>query len=163
MSFGTGHHKTTSLMIEQMLTMDLMGKKVLDMGSGTGILAIVASKLKAKEVLAIDIDDCAFQNACENKDLNKAFNVTIEMGDSQQLKGRIFDVILANISRNVLLTDIPCYSACLFKGGQLLVSGIYKFDMDMVIECARSHQLVYMKDLERNHWVSLLFNKKNFK
>ena len=113
MSFGTGHHETTSLMVTQMLHMEFDGKTVLDMGCGTGVLGILATKLNAKHVTAIDIDEWAFQNTLENCRINQSDSIKILHGDIHSIQDMYFDIILANIDRNILLQDIPFYAKAL--------------------------------------------------
>ena len=160
MSFGTGHHETTSLMIEQMLSMPFDGKKVLDMGCGTGVLAIMASMLKAKSVLAIDIDEWAYENTIENCQNNKATNVSALMGDIELISEKQFDIILANINRNILLKQISHYAHSQSNGGLLLLSGIYLEDLPMIQKCAENHTYEFLSVLKKNNWIAALFTKK---
>jgi ribosomal protein L11 methyltransferase len=160
MSFGTGHHETTGLMIEQMLSMTFDSKKVLDMGCGTGVLAILASMLKAESVLAIDIDEWAYTNTIENCELNQASDVTVLMGDIELISGNQFDIILANINRNILLKQISHYSDTQPKEGLLLLSGIYLEDLPMIQNCAENHNYEYLSVLKKNNWIAVLFSKK---
>ncbi len=159
MSFGTGHHETTSLMIELMLDMDLESKRILDMGCGTGILAIFASMKKASAVTAIDIDEWAYKNAAENCSRNNVTNVDILQGDSSLLTGKQFDLILANINRNVLMEDIPTYATCLPSGGQLQLSGFYSSDLPDIIAEAYKNGLEPVRHLTKKDWVAVLFRK----
>jgi ribosomal protein L11 methyltransferase len=153
MSFGTGHHETTGLMIGEILNMDIVGKKVLDMGCGTAVLAILASKRGAQNVLAIDIDDWCTENSLENIALNNAKNIIVETGDASLLTGKQFDIILANINRNILLNDIKIYSQCLIKGGKLYMSGFYKEDIPVIEEELNRNNLLLKKFEEKNNWV----------
>lgn len=159
MSFGTGHHDTTWLMLERMLSMDIEGKAVLDMGSGTGVLAILAEKLGASKVDAIDIDDWSQENCQENADLNGCRLIQAEIGDASLLPGRSFDVVLANINRNVLVTDMPVYSSVLKPGGQLQLSGFFPTDQDILVESAVQNGLSFVEGKERNGWMTLGFVK----
>ena len=132
MAFGTGHHQTTWLMIHELFNTEIRGKEVLDMGCGTGILAIIAEKLGAKAVLAIDNDEWAFKNAIENVQVNKCNIIQVMQGDASLLPGKQFDVILANINRNVLLNDIKFYRKSLKSGGTLLLSGFFDYDIPTI-------------------------------
>ena len=130
MSFGTGHHETTSLIISELLNADLKGKSVLDMGCGTSILAILASMRGAEAVTAIDIDDWCVENSRENLALNNINNVVVESGDADSLNGKgPFDIIIANINRNILLADMKKYVACMKKDSELFMSGFYVQDI----------------------------------
>lgn len=155
MSFGTGHHETTHMMIQHLLGMDLKGKSVLDMGCGTAILAILASMKGAFTVDAIDIDNWCYLNSLENVARNQCNNITVEEGDKSLLPGRSYDVIIANINRNILLDDMAQYAQCLNSGGHLLLSGFYHQDIPAIDECCRALGLQMQNQLERNAWVSL--------
>lgn len=160
MAFGTGHHETTSLMIEQMLSLDFKGKQVLDMGCGTGVLAMMASKLGADHVLAIDIDEWSYKSSMENCTMNGVKNVTIELGDIELIAGKTFHVILANINRNILLNQIPHYANTLVQQGLLLMSGIYRTDFDMIRQAAEDNGFTNLSVIEKNNWIAVLFKKK---
>ena len=155
MSFGTGHHETTHMMIQHLLGMDLKGKTALDMGCGTAILAILASMKGALTVDAIDIDNWCYLNSLENVARNQRENITVEEGDKSLLPGRRYDVIIANINRNILLDDMAQYTQCLNPGGHLLLSGFYHHDIPAIDECCRELGLQMQNQLERNAWVSL--------
>ena len=129
MSFGTGHHETTHLMIEHLLEVDLQGKNVLDMGCGTGILAIFSEMRGASEVEAIDIDPWCYENSLENVARNECRKIKVFEGDVRLLKDQQFDLIIANINRNILLNDMSNYVNCLKTGGLLLLSGFYRDDI----------------------------------
>jgi ribosomal protein L11 methyltransferase len=159
MSFGTGHHPTTFLMIRWILETDLQNKQLLDMGSGTGILSILASMKGAREVMAIDNDEWAYQNALENVKQNKRNNVQVIQGTINNLQQEQFDIILANINLNILLQDIPDYAKHLKKEGTLIVSGIYSDDMSRINEMAQSNGLENMGYKEKNRWVAVAFKK----
>lgn len=160
MSFGTAHHETTQLMIEFMLEMDFGNRQVLDMGTGTGILAIMAEKLGAGQVIAIDNDEWSYHNALENVSRNNASLVTVVQGDAGSLKDYgNYDVILANITRNILLNDIPIYKNHLKSGGFLLLSGFYNDDIILFQSHSAEWNLSFMRKKEKNNWVSLLFSK----
>ena len=157
MSFGTGHHETTHLMIQQLLDLELDGKSVLDMGCGTGILAIFTEMKGAAKIDAIDIDDWCYENAVENTEKNQCNNITVYKGDASLLAGKGYDVIIANINRNVLLQDIEIYAKNLTKNGVLLLSGFYKKDIPIIAKKAQQNNLLLVKTLEKNNWVSLKY------
>ena len=158
MSFGTGHHATTYLMIQQMLDMDLKDKTVLDMGCGTSVLAIFAKQMGAGKTLAIDIDEWSVENSIENAARNNV-EFTIEQGTAENLGKENFDVILANINRNILISDIPTYVSILNEGGKLLLSGLCFFDVDDILEVCTAENLTLEKKIQREEWVSLLLSK----
>lgn len=158
MSFGTGHHATTYLMIQQMLEMDFEGKKVLDMGCGTSILGIFAKKKGAADVLGIDIDEWSVENSKENTERN-AVDLRIELGTAENLGQEKFDIILANINRNILISDIPTYVSVLESCGKLLLSGLCFFDVDDILEVCQEQNLVLKNKIQREEWVSLLLEK----
>lgn len=158
MSFGTGHHPTTHLMIQQMLDMDLSGKTVLDMGCGTSVLAIFAKQRGAGRTVAIDIDEWSVENSKENAARNNV-ELDISQGTAENLGSEKFDVILANINRNILISDIPTYVSVLNNGGQLLLSGLCFFDVDDILEVCTQQHLTLKKKLQREEWVSLLLEK----
>jgi ribosomal protein L11 methyltransferase len=159
MSFGTGHHATTSLMIMEMQKTDFNGKTVLDMGCGTSLLAILASRLGAKNIVAIDIDDWAVENSRENCVRNNVSNVEVLKGDAASIKGKVFDVILANINRNVLLADMKAYAGAMPAGGEILFSGFYETDMEAIREGAESNGLVFRSSDSMNQWAVMKFNR----
>ncbi|MGL6037283.1 MAG: 50S ribosomal protein L11 methyltransferase [Soonwooa sp.] len=158
MSFGTGHHATTHLMIQQMYDMNFDGKKVLDMGCGTSVLAIFAKQRGAGETLAIDIDEWSVENSHENAERNKV-DLKIELGTAENLGKEKFDVILANINRNILISDIPTYVKNLNDNGELLLSGLCFFDVDDILEICKAENLTLVRQLQREEWVSLLLRK----
>ncbi len=157
MSFGTGHHETTHMMLQFILDNEFEGKTVLDMGSGTGVLAILAEMKGAKSLDAIDIDNWCYLNAKENVVRNSCKHIKVFEGDSSLLKNQKYDVILANINRNILLTDIPTYIKCLNKNGQLFLSGFYKEDIPQITEKCTENGLVLEKKLEKNNWVAVKY------
>lgn len=166
MSFGTGHHDTTWLMLKAMLSLDFDGCSVLDMGSGTGILAILAERLGAHTVDAIDIDDWAEENARENALLNACTQIRCETGDAALLEGRVYTAVLANINRNVLLADLPTYAKSLEPEGVLLLSGFFTSDADRLTLRAQECGLRPMPFegsgthlMSRNDWCCLRFVK----
>lgn len=161
MSFGTGHHATTSMMVELLLAVYLKDKKVMDVGTGTGILAIAAEKLGAKQVYAFDVDDWSIENTRENVALNHCTNITIEKGTiSDLLPSQGYDVVLANITRNILLDELPNYVACLNVGGYLAISGFYTQDLSAFTPLSQSLKLSPEKSLIRDNWAAILFKKK---
>jgi len=157
MSFGTGHHETTHLMIEHLLEVDLQGKKVLDMGCGTGILAIFSEMRGASEVDAIDIDPWCYENSVENAARNNCRKIKVFEGDAGLLKEQQFDVLIANINRNILLEDMSSYVRCLKPGGLLLLSGFYVEDMEQIGRKAQELGLKLLDEKERNRWVGLKY------
>jgi ribosomal protein L11 methyltransferase len=159
MAFGTGHHETTSQMVSQMFNFNLEEKEVLDMGCGTGVLAIMASMLKAKHILAIDIDEWAYNSTIENSLANNITNITPKQGDIDLVAGLKFDIILANINRNILLAQMAHYSKCLDKNGILLVSGIYIDDIPTIEESAKANGFSKSTTTNKNNWASVLFIK----
>ncbi|WP_447952120.1 50S ribosomal protein L11 methyltransferase [Chryseobacterium koreense] len=158
MSFGTGHHPTTHLMIQQMLELDFENKTVLDMGCGTSVLAIFAKQKGAGKTMAIDIDEWSVENSMENAERNNV-KLEISQGTAENLGKENFDIILANINRNILISDIPTYVSVLNKGGQLLLSGLCFFDVDDILEVCTQQKLTLKKKLQREEWVSLLLEK----
>lgn len=160
MSFGTAHHETTSLMIEQILQMDLTGKSILDMGCGTSVLAILAAKMGAATVTAIDIDEWAFNNSVENITRNQVNDIIrIFQGDAE-LISETFDLILANINRNILMRDIPKYISHLNKTGILLLSGFYDADVPVISDRVESDGMKFISKNIKNNWIVLKFKKK---
>ncbi len=159
MSFGTGHHATTHQMVEFVLDNEFKGLRVLDMGCGTGILAILAAMKGASHVLAIDIDDWAFENAEENVARNAPGKVLVALGDASLLGSENFDVILANINRNILLADMHSYVNVLVSGGILFLSGILLEDIPVITACAVGLGLTPLEQKDRKGWVALSFKK----
>ncbi len=157
MSFGTGHHETTHLMIQHLIDLDLRGKKVLDMGCGTGILAIFAEMKGAAAIDAIDIDNWCYENSLENVERNHCHHISVFEGDASLLKPAAYDVIIANINRNILLKDMPVYTGSLKENGILLLSGFYTEDVEKINESAESNGLKQDKKLIRNNWVGLKY------
>jgi len=162
MSFGTGHHATTALMLQLMFDVNFSERRVLDMGCGTGVLAILASMKKAKEILAIDIDNWAFENTIENAERNNAKNIIAKQGDATLLKNEKFDIIVANINRNILLNDMPLYIKSLHNNGLLLLSGFYSQDLPLILEKTKELGLKYETQLEHDNWIAVkLINTTN--
>jgi ribosomal protein L11 methyltransferase len=160
MSFGTGHHETTHMMIQFMLETDLKNKSVLDMGCGTAVLAILAEKKGSSSVEAIDIDEWCYQNSLENIRRNSCQNIRVLKGDASLLKTQAFDVIIANINRNILLNDIPAYATCLNSNGFLFLSGFYKEDIPKIQAVCKHCNLSFEAQIFRNDWVALKFKKQ---
>jgi len=154
MSFGTGHHETTHMMLQHILQLDVENKTVLDMGSGTGVLAILAGMRGATNIDAIDIDNWCYLNAKENVARNNMDFISVYEGDVTLLKDKKYDLIIANINRNILLADLPSYAKCLNKGGVLLLSGFYTEDLEMISQKCTELELKFEKNLERNNWVA---------
>ena len=157
MSFGTGHHETTYMMIQYILNNDFTNKSVLDMGCGTGVLAILAEKKGAKILDAIDYDNWCYLNSLENVERNNCENITVIEGDASVLAGKKYDIIIANINRNILLNDMATYVSCLNKNGVLFLSGFYNDDIPVIQEACENQMLKFAEKLERNHWVALKF------
>jgi ribosomal protein L11 methyltransferase len=153
MAFGTGHHETTSLMISAMLTMNLDGKKVLDMGCGTAVLAILAKMRGAGAVIAIDIDKWCTENSLENISLNRIQDIEVLLGGAELLKEMHFDLILANINRNILINDMHLYASCLSAGGELYMSGFYEQDIPIIENECKKNCLKLLGFQEKNNWV----------
>lgn len=161
MAFGTGHHETTSSIISELLDADLQGKSVLDMGCGTSILAILASMRGGNPVTAIDIDDWCVNNSRDNIALNQINNITVELGDASLLKNREpFDVIIANINRNILIADMDRYAACMHIGSELFMSGFYVQDIPAIQEKAESLGMTFIHHREKNNWAAVKFIMK---
>ena len=160
MAFGTGHHETTSLIIGELLDTDLQGKKVLDMGCGTSILAILARMRGASSCTAIDIDDWCVRNSLENIALNHLDGIHVYQGDASSLTDKgPFDVVIANINRNILLADMRHYVARMNQGAMLLISGFYTEDIPALRSEAERLGLHYTGKREKNHWATLAFTK----
>ncbi|WP_136479895.1 50S ribosomal protein L11 methyltransferase [Cognatitamlana onchidii] len=157
MSFGTGHHETTHMMIQHILKNDFKDKTVLDMGCGTGVLAILAELKGAKPIDAIDYDNWCYLNSLENVERNNCKHINVIEGDASVLGEKKYDIIIANINRNILMQDMKTYVSCLNKGGQLFLSGFYNDDIPMIQKECESHLLKFEEKLERNNWVSLKF------
>lgn len=159
MSFGTGHHETTHMMIQHILETDFTNKKTLDMGCGTAILAILAEMKGAQPIDAIDIDNWCYLNSIENAERNNCKHISVYEGDASLLSGKKYDIIIANINRNILLNDMQQYVDCLYDNGILFLSGFYTEDIPFISESCTSKGLTYVKQFERNNWVALKFEK----
>ncbi len=161
MSFGTGHHETTSMMAEFLLELPMKDKTVLDMGTGTGILAILASMLGCSKVIGIDNDSWCYENAQENLEKNKIHNAEIILGDAGLLKSypSAFDIVIANINRHILISDIKYYVKAMKKNSILLLSGFYKEDFDAIDAVCQQNNCVFVNSKTKNNWMSAAFKK----
>jgi ribosomal protein L11 methyltransferase len=158
MSFGTAHHETTSLMIEHLLNVDFKNKSVLDMGCGTGVLAILTALKGAAKITAIDNDEWAYKNTVENVLKNNKNEIIVLQGDADLIKDKKFDIIIANINRNILLNDMAAYANSLNKDGVLFLSGFYETDLPAIKEKTSSLNLNYSSHLVKNFWVAVRFD-----
>lgn len=160
MSFGTGHHQTTRLMCRELFQLSLAGRRLLDMGCGTGVLAIAAKKLGAADVLGIDIDEWSVENSMENCTVNGCSDIVIKKGDAAVLNNEApFDVILANINKNILKADMPHYAGKLKPGGQLLLSGFFTTDVEELKAVAARHSLGFKAIRHENEWAMMVLEK----
>ena len=157
MSFGTGHHHTTRLMLLEMMKHELEGRSVLDMGCGTGVLGIYACKAGAGRVLGVDFDQWAYKNALENVERNGTLNMEVRLGELGVLGEEVFDLVLANITRNTLVRDISVYANHLVKKGVIIVSGILAEDVQYVLNAAYQCDLSHLNTMENSNWISLAF------
>ena len=154
MSFGTGHHETTFMMLQHMLVHDFDQKTVLDMGCGTGVLAILAEKMGASKISAIDIDPWCVENTNENIRLNTCQHIEAKEGGVELIQEKAYDVLLANINRNVLIDQIPAYVKSLKANGILFVSGFYSDDLDAITTTCAANGMRFEKNIQKNKWVS---------
>ena len=160
MAFGTGHHETTTMMIERLLSLDIKGSSVLDMGTGTGILAILASMAGAKSVVGVEIDPPAYDNACDNIRLNGVPTVELRQGGAETVtENSAFDVVLANINRNIILADVATYANALKIGGRMILSGFYIDDVPLIEKAAKEVGLESKSVIEKKRWANLLLVK----
>lgn len=159
MSFGTGHHATTHMMIQHILKNDWEGKSVLDMGCGTGVLAILTALKGAKSIDAIDIDNWCYQNTLENIAKNDCEHINVEEGGAELLEGREYDMVLANINRNILLRDLPIYEKSLKPTGCLFLSGFYEGDLPAITKACNELGLDFVENFKRNDWVAAKFSR----
>lgn len=159
MAFGTGHHPTTGLILNEILSMELQNKTILDMGCGTAVLGILASMKGAASVTAIDIDEWACNNARENVRLNGMNNINVQLGGAELLGDQSFDVIFANINRNILLRDMALYDKVLNKGGLIIMSGFYQDDIPAIRAGGEAVKWSYHSFNELNQWVAVTFHK----
>lgn len=162
MSFGTGHHETTNLIVSRLLETELTGKCVLDMGCGTSILAILAAKRGASPITAIDIDDWCVSNSADNIRLNGIDCITVRLGDADLLRTErpTFDLIIANINRNILTADMDAYAACMKTGSRIFLSGFYVDDIPVMKESLKKNALTFIEHHENNRWAMIVAEKK---
>jgi ribosomal protein L11 methyltransferase len=160
MSFGTGHHETTYLMIKRLLSMDMEDMNVLDMGCGTGVLAILTKMKKAQNIKAIDIDEWAYNNTLENIRNNNCEEIDVEMGGAEKIVNRDFDLVIANINRNILLNDMPNYVQSMVVGANLLLSGFFSSDKEVLLESASNLGLELVYSESKNDWTLLHLIKR---
>lgn len=161
MSFGTGHHQTTWMMTKALFELDKMSEKVLDMGSGTGVLAIVAEKLGAKDILAVDIEEWSAENARENAERNNCQHINSVWGDVDKIRGHQFGLIIANINKNVLKAQMEDYAKCLDQNGTLLLSGFFGSDVQELVTFAKEFGLTLDKEFSKDEWAALQLKKTN--
>ncbi|MGM9842236.1 MAG: 50S ribosomal protein L11 methyltransferase, partial [Candidatus Limisoma sp.] len=161
MAFGTGHHETTSLMIKRILDADMTGKSVLDMGTGTGVLAILSAMCGAANVVGVEIDPPAYENAVANAQLNGHPEIDLRLGGAEKVVESVsFDFVLANINRNIITADINRYAAALKCGGEMMLSGFYVDDVPVVEAAANACGLERVSVIEKNRWANLQLIKK---
>ena len=161
MSFGTGHHATTHMMMQYILELDVQNKKTLDMGCGAGVLAILAEMNKAQPIDAIDIDSWCYINSVENIERNECVHIQVFEGDAGLLAGKNYDLIIANINRNILINDMSVYASCLNTNGDLLLSGFYEEDLEIIKESCLSNGLEFVSNKIKDKWISAYFKKLN--
>lgn len=159
MSFGTGHHETTFLMSQELFELNLKGRSIMDMGCGTGVLAIIAKKLGASKVEGVDIEEWAYENSVENAALNHEEGISFYHGNAHLLKQKSFDIILANINRNILLNDMSVYSESLNDSGKLVMSGFYKTDVEVIVKEGKKNGLNFVHSKSKNGWALLQLTK----
>jgi ribosomal protein L11 methyltransferase len=159
MSFGTGHHETTHLMLKLLLKYDCTGKEVLDMGCGTGILSLLAAKKGSLKITAIDIDDWAIENTLENCQRNHITQIEVLRGDASIIPNRQYHLILANINRNILLKDMPVYVRHLKADGKIFLSGFYEEDINDIKKSGEQNGLRWVEHLSKNNWVAAVMEK----
>lgn len=160
MSFGTGHHQTTKLMCRELFNTNVKNKRVLDMGCGTGILAILAKQLGANDVLGIDIDEWSVENSIENCAVNNCSDIVIKKGDANLLANeKNFDLILANINKNILKNDIPAYAAKMNAGAKLFLSGFFTTDVEELTNVASTNNLKFVSTNNDNEWAMIVLEK----
>ncbi|CAG5084455.1 50S ribosomal protein L11 methyltransferase [Parvicella tangerina] len=159
MSFGTGHHETTFLMAQELFQHELKGKSLMDMGCGTGVLAILAKKLGAEDVEGVDIEEWAYENSIENAELNQTNDIKFFHGDVSLISNKQYDVILANINRNILLNDMKDYAKALKDNGSVLLSGFYETDVQAIVSAAKRNGLNFVHSKEKNGWAMIQLSK----
>lgn len=157
MSFGTGHHETTFMMLQFILENNFNNKTALDMGCGTAVLAILAEMRGASQLDAIDIDEWCYENSIENVERNDCKNISVFQGDAELLKDQKYDIIIANINRNILLNDMASYIKCLSNKGELYLSGFYIEDLPIITETCNNLGLTFVENKEKNRWVAAKF------
>ncbi len=157
MSFGTGHHETTLMMLQFILENEFTGKRVLDMGCGTAVLAILAEMKGATAVDAIDIDQWCYENSIENAERNGSSAISVYVGGAELLAGKQYDIVIANINRNILLQDLPAYRNTLSEGGSIYLSGFYKDDLPIIIEACNKLGLEFVEKKSKNDWIASKF------
>ncbi len=158
MSFGTGHHETTFMMLQHILETECKEKRVLDMGCGTAVLAILAEMRGATSLDAIDIDQWCVENSIENLERNNCSLTKTSLGGAEILSGNLnYDIIIANINRNILLEDMETYVSLLKKGGDLFLSGFYKEDLPIITKCCNNLGLTFVQNKEKNNWIAAKF------
>ena len=162
MAFGTGHHETTSLIVSQLLETELNGQSVLDMGCGTSILAILAAKRGATDITAIDIDDWCVANSADNIKLNGVDCITVRLGDADILRteSHAFDLIIANINRNILTSDMDAYAKCMHNGSRIFLSGFYVDDIPVIQQSLEANGLTFVEHHENNRWAMVVAEKR---
>ena len=159
MAFGTGHHDTTSLIIKEILEMELAGKTIADLGCGTGILAILCSMRGASSITAVDIDEWSYKSTIENAELNNCTNIKTYLGDVSLIDNQKFDIVFANINKNVLLNEMKYYAKCMKKGSILVLSGFYSSDFVDIDKSASNQQMILVKQSKSNNWLMLKYLK----
>ena len=162
MSFGTGHHETTNLIVSRLLETELKEKSVLDMGCGTSILAILAAKRGASPITAIDIDDWCVSNSADNIRLNNIDCINVRLGDADVLRTErpTFDLIIANINRNILTTDMDAYALCMKPGNRIFLSGFYVDDIPIIQQSLTANGLTFVEHHENNRWAMVVAEKE---
>ena len=158
MSFGTGHHETTQLMLSEILDTDCKGKSVVDCGCGTGVLAILAKKKGSTKTKAFDVDQWCFENTMENATRNNT-DIIVECKGIESLTGETYDIIIANINRNILVSAMEQFEKSLAKDGILILSGIYKSDLEIISDCASKYQLHFISFREKNNWIACRYSR----
>jgi len=159
MSFGTGHHETTQLVLSEILAIDCQGKTVVDCGCGTGVLAILAKMKGSAKTKAFDVDQWCYENTIENAQRNNASDIIVECKGIESIAGETYDIIIANINRNILLSAMEQFAKSLAEHGTLILSGIYKIDLDIISQSASKYHLHFISFQEKNNWISCRFKR----